>query len=79
LGRLVRRYHERLVALGVSDYSWEQCLQHYRGSVLYALAPGIAMLGALDATDGRGLGDAIVLRALLHASDVDAFGAFVLA
>jgi hypothetical protein len=76
---LLRRYHDRLITKGISDYSWEQCLEHYRGSVLYALAPGIAMLGALDATDSRGLGDAIVLRALLHAGDVDAFGAFAVA
>ena len=74
---LVRRYHDRLVARSVEDYSWERCLEHYRGSVLYGFAPGIAMLGALDATDGRGLGAAIVLRVLRHAADVDAFGALV--
>ena len=70
---LVRRYHDRLVERGVKEYSWEQCLEHYRGSVLYGFAPGIAMLGALDATDARGLGAAIVLRVLHHAADVDAF------
>jgi hypothetical protein len=74
---LVRRYHDRLVERGVDGYSWEQCLEHYRGSVLYGFAPGIAMLGALGATDGRGLGAAIVLRVLRHAADVDAFGALV--
>jgi hypothetical protein len=74
---LLRRYHDRLVQRGVDGYSWEQCLQHYRGSVLYGFAPGIAMLGALDATDGRGLGAAIVLRVLRHAADVDAFGVLV--
>ena len=74
---LVRRYHERLVEHGVDGYSWEQCLEHYRGSVLYGFAPGIALLGALGATDARGLGAAIVLRVLWHAADVDAFGVLV--
>jgi hypothetical protein len=71
---LVRRYHDRLLEGGVRGYSWEQCLEHYRGSVLYGFAPGIAMLGALEATDTRGLGATIVHRVLRHAADVDAFG-----
>jgi hypothetical protein len=33
------------------------------------------LLGSLDGTDGRGLGEAIVSRALLHIGEIDAFGA----
>jgi Ecdysteroid kinase-like family len=72
---LLRRYHDRLVDRGVERYSWERCLEHYRVSVLYALSPGIAMLGSLGDTDSRGLGEAIVLRALLHAGDLESFEA----
>ncbi len=72
---LLRRYHDRLRARGIGDYSWEACMAHYRQSVLFPLGAGIALLGSMDIGDGRGLGDAIVLRALSHVADVDSFGA----
>lgn len=72
---LLRRYHERLVEHGVEDYSWEQCLTHYRQNVPYALGAGMALMGAMDIGDGRGLGEAITLRSLGHIADVDAFAA----
>ncbi|HEX4251048.1 MAG TPA: phosphotransferase [Pseudonocardia sp.] len=73
---LLSRYHRRLLALGVQGYTWQQCVEHYRQSVLYTLTPGIAMLGAMAiAGDERGLADALVLRTLLHAADLDAFEA----
>lgn len=31
---LLRRYHQRLLARGVTDYGWEQCLWDYRFSLL---------------------------------------------
>jgi aminoglycoside/choline kinase family phosphotransferase len=72
---LLRRYHDALLAHGVSGYDWEQCRLHYRQSLLYTLAPGVAMLGAMAiAGDERGLADALVLRTLKHAGDLDAFG-----
>jgi aminoglycoside/choline kinase family phosphotransferase len=72
---LLRRYHERLLAAGVTGYGWEQCLVHYRQSLLYTLAPGVAMLGAMAiAGDDRGLADTLVLRTLTHAAELDAFG-----
>ncbi|MDP9182877.1 MAG: ecdysteroid 22-kinase family protein, partial [Actinomycetota bacterium] len=71
---LLRHYYDRLQAAGVTDYSWEQCLVHYRQSLLYTLAPGVAMLGAMAiAGDERGLADALVLRTLTHAAELDAF------
>jgi hypothetical protein len=72
---LLRRYHDRLGANGVAGYSWDECVTHYRQSVLYPLGAGMALLGAMDIGDGRGLGEAIVVRALQHAADVDAFEA----
>jgi hypothetical protein len=72
---LLARYHQRLSTLGIVGYSWEQCVVHYRQSLLYTLAPGIAMLGAMAiAGDERGLADTLVLRTLTHAAELDAFG-----
>jgi hypothetical protein len=71
---LLRRYHARLEANGVVDYPWEQCLFHYRQSLLYTLAPGVAMLGAMAIpNDERGLADTLVMRTLTHAADLDVF------
>jgi aminoglycoside/choline kinase family phosphotransferase len=72
---LVRRYHARLAAAGVRGYGLEECRFHYRQSLLYTLATGIAMLGQLQLRGGgdRGLADTLVLRTLTHASDLDAF------
>ncbi|MGH7803767.1 MAG: phosphotransferase, partial [Candidatus Binatia bacterium] len=72
---LLRRYHDRLCAQGIRGYGWEDCLAHYRQSVLYPLGAGLALLGAMDIGDGRGLGDAIVRRALGHVAELDSFGA----
>ena len=69
---LLRRYHERL---GIDGYSWEDCVRHYRQNVLFAVGAGMALVGAMAIDDGRGLGEAVVTRALLHAGDIDAFGA----
>jgi len=71
---LLHRYHDRLVANGVTGYSWDTCRLHYRQSLLYTLAPGVAMLGAMAiAGDERGLADTLVLRTLTHAAELDAF------
>jgi hypothetical protein len=72
---LLRRYHRRLRALGVRGYEWEDCVRHYRQNILYPLGAGIALLGHLDIGDDRGLGDAIVLRALTHVADLDSLAA----
>jgi len=72
---LLRRYHARLSGAGVRGYDLHQCRFHYRQSLLYTLAPGIAMLGQMQfhGGDARGLADTLVLRTLTHASDLDAF------
>jgi len=72
---LVRRYHARLLAGGVQGYDLEECRFHYRQSLLYTIAPGIALLGQMQLRGGddRGLADALVQRTLTHASELDAF------
>jgi aminoglycoside/choline kinase family phosphotransferase len=72
---LLSRYHAGLVSNGVRGYSFDQCLVDYRQSLLYTIGPGIAMLGQMQlATDERGLADTLVLRTLVHADELDAFG-----
>jgi hypothetical protein len=59
----------------VRGYSFDQCLRDYRQSLLFTIAPGIALLGQMQlAADERGLADALVLRTLVHADELDAFG-----
>lgn len=70
---LLRRYHDRLLGNGVRHYSFADCREHYRRNILYPLGAGIALLGHLDTGDSRGLGDAIILRALHHCAELDAF------
>jgi Ecdysteroid kinase-like family len=70
---LVRRYHERLRSHGIDRYPWEECVLHYRQTVLYPLGAGLALLGVMKIDDERGLGDAITLRALRHAAHLDSF------
>jgi hypothetical protein len=70
---LLRRYHRRLLGNGVRHYSFDDCRAHYRQNILYPLGAGIALLGHLDIGDSRGLGEAIVLRALRHGAELQAF------
>lgn len=71
--RLLRRYHDRLGEHGVHDYTWQECVAHYRQTILYPLGQGIALIGALAQADGRGLADAALLRALTHCHDLNSF------
>ena len=70
---LLRRYHDRLRSRGIDDYGWEECVEHYRQTVLYPLGAGLALLGVMQIDDGRGLGEAIVQRTLEHAAELDSF------
>lgn len=71
--RLLRRYHERLLAGGVSGYSFDECVEHYRQNIVYPLGAGMALIGMMDIGDGRGLGDAIIVRCLNHIAELDSF------
>lgn len=70
---MVARYHDGLLRGGVTDYSRQQCIEHYRQSIIYPLGQGLALLGALDTGDGRDLGEISVLRCLKHIESLDAF------
>ena len=50
--------YEAALEGGVSGYSYDQCVEHYRQSVGYPLGAGMALIGAMDIGDGRGLGGA---------------------
>lgn len=71
--RLVRHYHAHLVDHGVRGYGVDECLEHYRQTILYPVGQGMALLGVLDRGDDRGLAEAAVLRPLLHCTDLDSF------
>lgn len=73
--RLLRRWHERLVERGVSGYSFDEAVEHYRQNLFYPLGAGMALLGDMDIGDGRGLGDAILVRCLTHIDQLDALEA----
>lgn len=47
---LVRHYHEKLVSLGVTDYSAEQCWEDYRVLAIHGLQVGIFGAGAVKRT-----------------------------
>jgi hypothetical protein len=70
---LVVQYHNGLLIGGVTDYTRQQCIEHYRQSIIYPLGQGLALLGALDTGDGRDLGEISVLRCLKHIESLDAF------
>jgi Ecdysteroid kinase-like family len=70
---LLQRYHARLVGNGVSGYSYDDCVEHYRQNIVYPLGAGMALLGAMDIGDGRGLGDKIITRCLRHIAELQSF------
>ena len=53
--RLLKLYHDTLVANGVKDYSFEQCWREYRRMSLYVLVYVVISLGTLDFANERGL------------------------
>jgi hypothetical protein len=73
--QLLARYQERLAARGVTNYSLDQCIEDYRVNILFPLGAGMALIGAMDIGDGRGLGDVIVGRCLRHIAALDSFAA----
>ncbi|MEM7140631.1 MAG: phosphotransferase [Actinomycetota bacterium] len=60
---LLRRYHDALVANGVSDYPWERFLRDYDDGLLGTLG-GLTLIEQLDLGDDRGvdLGKKMVSR-----------------
>jgi Phosphotransferase enzyme family len=53
--RLVRAYHDELVARGVRDYPWEDCRRDYTLAQAWLAMQGAFLLGALDLSHERGV------------------------
>jgi hypothetical protein len=49
------QYHKVLVAGGVENYSFEQCLEDYRLNLLITMITPVAVCGTLNASNERGL------------------------
>lgn len=52
---LLRAYHDELVRLGVSDYSFDQFFQDYRVGVLYGWIIPVYAVGTLDSSSERAM------------------------
>jgi hypothetical protein len=52
---LVREYHRTLEANGVKGYSWDQCWDDYRASVMGCLTYPVVAGGSVDLANDRGL------------------------
>jgi hypothetical protein len=70
--RLLRLYHGSLRLHGVTGYSLDELIDHYRANVFYPLGAGLALLGAMAIGDARSLGEEIVARCLRHIEEIDA-------
>jgi hypothetical protein len=64
---LLRSYHERLVTAGVDGFSYEDCLQSYRGCSLWPFLLGIAVSVTIVQTER---GDAMWARLVRGAADL---------
>ncbi len=72
--QLVRRWHERIGELGVQDYTWDDCVRHYREAVLYYLVGAMSLIGSFDTGNERGaaMATAYTTRICNHVVDSDA-------
>ena len=68
--KILREYHSTLRDSGVTGYSFDECLEHYRYNLLITMITPIAICSTLDQGNERGaaLGKAILQRSL-HALD----------
>lgn len=71
---LLRRYHERLVAGGVRDYSFDDCFEDYRVAALWCVVYPIAMGGGMAGSAERGaqLATEVSRRSFATIRDLDA-------
>ncbi|MFN3255916.1 MAG: phosphotransferase [Ilumatobacter sp.] len=70
---LLRRWHAAIVAAGI-DYSWDDCLHHYREATMYYLSGAMSLIGSFDTGNERGaaMTHAYCTRLLEHVVDIDA-------
>lgn len=73
---LLHGYHDVLVERGVKAYDFEQCLLDYRTAALFCWQYAVIILGALDASNERGLAlfTDILERFVAIILDMDAIG-----
>ena len=50
----LKQYHETLCDMGVENYSFDQCVEHYRYNLLILMITPIAICGTLDQGNERG-------------------------
>jgi len=71
---LLRHWHSVIVELGVSDYSFDDAVRHYREAAMYYLSGAMSLIGTFDAGNDRGaaMAEAYSTRILNHVVDIDA-------
>jgi len=71
--RLLQRWHQGITSAGI-EYSWDDCLLHYKEASLYYLSGAMSLVGTFDAGNERGaaLVEAYSTRVLEHAADINA-------
>jgi thiamine kinase-like enzyme len=52
---ILRRYHDKLLEHGVTDYTFDQCLDDYRVSAMFCLVYPVVAGGNLDLANARGV------------------------
>ncbi|MFN3217313.1 MAG: phosphotransferase [Acidimicrobiales bacterium] len=72
--RILRKWHDGLVAHGITDYPWEEALRGYRESALYYLCGAMSLIGSFDTGNERGaaMAEAYTTRCFNHVVDIDA-------
>lgn len=69
---LVRRYHEGLVAKGVTDLNWDTCWREYRRQVFHGIVMAVAASMLVQRTDrGDDMFMAVIARHCQQAIDLD--------
>ena len=51
---VIHRYHDTLMEHGVSDYSFDQCMEDYRAAAMFCLVYPVISGGSLDLANERG-------------------------
>jgi aminoglycoside phosphotransferase (APT) family kinase protein len=71
--RLLRRWYDGIIASGI-EYSWDDCLTHYREAAMYYLSGAMSLIGTFDSGNERGalMTHAYTTRILEHVADIDA-------
>lgn len=71
--RLLREYHERLLAAGVRDYDWDRCFREYRRSTFGGIVVTVVASMIVEQTArGDDMFVAMASRHAVHATDLEA-------